>query len=143
MKRDNKKENIDLILDEVDKPIDKALFIVSNVYYCIRYFYRDRKNNSDYKEFQNYLSSFKNKFHQANISTEFTFNLLNKSSSFDDSIDKDSDKNMDNTPQVKKTNEQIYYDLLYKRLINIINKEVCYNKEEYSLFFYLIFLKFS
>ena len=119
MKKYNKKEIIDLMLDEVDKPIDKALFIVSNVYYCIRYFYRDKKNNSDYKEFQNYLSSFKNKFHKTNISTKFTFNLLNKSSSFDDSIDNDSDKNIDNSSQGTKTKEEIYYDLLYKRLINV------------------------
>ena len=80
MKKDNKKENVDLILDEVDKPIDKALFIVSNVYYCIRYFYRDTIINPDRKEFQKYLSSFQNKFQKKTISTKFTFNFLNKSS---------------------------------------------------------------
>ena len=120
MKKGNKKENIDLILDEVDKPIDKALFIVSNVYYCIRYFYRENIINPDRKEFQNYLSSFKNKFQKKTISTKFTFNLLNKSSSFDDSIDNDSDENIDNSSQGRKTKEEIYYDLLYKRLINML-----------------------
>ena len=131
MKCNKKKENVDLMLDEVDKPIDKALFIVSNVYYCIRYFYRENIINPDRKEYQNYLSSFKNKFQKKTISTKFTFNLLNKSSFFDESIDNDSDKNMDNSSQRGKTKEEIYYDLLYKRLINIINEEVYYNKEEY------------
>ena len=73
----------------------------------------------DRKEFQKYLNSFKNKFQKKTISTKFTFNLLNKSSFFDESIDNDSDKNMDNSSQGGKTKEEIYYDLLYKRLINI------------------------
>ena len=132
MKKNKKMENIDLIVDEVVKPIDKALFIVSYVYYCIRYFYRDNNINSTRKEFQKYLSSFKNKFHNTSISTKFTFDLLNKSSSFDNSID-NTDKNIDNLSQGGKTKEEIYYDLLYKRLINIINEEMYYNKEEYKI----------
>ena len=126
MKCNKKKENVDLMLDEVDKPIDKALFIISNVYYCIRYFYHDKYIDSNLVKFQNYLNSFKNKFNKKTISTKFSFNLIDKSSFFDKSLDDISDKNMDNSSK-----EEIYYDLLYKRLINIINEEMHFNQEEY------------
>ena len=126
MKCNKKKENVDLMLDEVDKPIDKALFIISNVYYCIRYFYHDKYIDSNLEKFQNYLNSFKNKFNKKAISTKFSFNLIDKSSFFDKSLDDISDKNMDNSSK-----EEIYYDLLYKRLINIINEEMYFNQEEY------------
>ena len=126
MKCNKKKENVDLMLDEVDKPIDKALFIISNVYYCIRYFYHDKYIDSNLVKFPNYLNSFKNKFNKKAISTKFSFNLLDKSSFFDKSLDDISDKNMDNSSK-----EEIYYDLLYKRLINIINEEMYFNQEEY------------
>ena len=126
MKCNKKKENVDLMLDEVDKPIDKALFIISNVYYCIRYFYHDKYIDSNLEKFQKYLNSFKNKFNKKAISTKFSFNLLDKSSFFDKSLDDISDKNMDNSSK-----EEIYYDLLYKRLINIINEEMYFNQEEY------------
>ena len=126
MKCNKKKENVDLMLDEVDKPIDKALFIISNVYYCIRNFYQDKYIDSNLVKFQNYLNSFKNKFNKKAISTKFSFNLLDKSSFFDKSLDDISDKNMDNSSK-----EEIYYDLLYKRLINIINEEMYFNQEEY------------
>ena len=126
MKCNKKKENVDLMLDEVDKPIDKALFIISNVYYCIRYFYHDKYIDSNLVKFQNYLNSFKNKFNKKAISTKFSFNLIDKSSFFDKSLDDISDKNMDNSSK-----EEIYYDLLYKRLINIINEEMHFNQEEY------------
>ena len=123
MKKYNKKENIDLMLDEVDKPIDKALFIVSNVYYCIRYFYHDKYIDYNLVKFPNYLNSFKNKFNKKAISIKFSFNLIDKSSFFDKSLDDISDKNMDNSSK-----EEIYYDLLYKRLINIINEEIYFNQ---------------
>ena len=126
MKCNKKKENVDLMLDEVDKPIDKALFIISNVYYCIRYFYHDKYIDSNLVKFPNYLNSFKNKFNKKAISTKFSFNLIDKSSFFDKSLDDISDKNMDNSSK-----EEIYYDLLYKRLINIINEEMHFNQEEY------------
>ena len=126
MKCNKKKENVDLMLDEVDKPIDKALFIISNVYYCIRYFYHDKYIDSNLVKFPNYLNSFKNKFNKKAISTKFSFNLIDKSSFFDKSLDDISDKNMDNSSK-----EEIYYDLLYKRLINIINEEMYFNQEEY------------
>ena len=126
MKCNKKKENVDLMLDEVDKPIDKALFIISNVYYCIRYFYHDKYIDSNLEKFQKYLNSFKNKFNKKTISTKFSFNLIDKSSFFDKSLDDISDKNMDNSSK-----EEIYYDLLYKRLINIINEEMYFNQEEY------------
>ena len=126
MKCNKKKENVDLMLDEVDKPIDKALFIISNVYYCIRYFYHDKYIDSNLEKFPNYLNSFKNKFNKKAISTKFSFNLIDKSSFFDKSLDDISDKNMDNSSK-----EEIYYDLLYKRLINIINEEMHFNQEEY------------
>ena len=126
MKCNKKKENVDLMLDEVDKPIDKALFIISNVYYCIRYFYHDKYIDSNLEKFQKYLNSFKNKFNKKAISTKFSFNLIDKSSFFDKSLDDISDKNMDNSSK-----EEIYYDLLYKRLINIINEEMYFNQEEY------------
>ena len=126
MKCNKKKENVDLMLDEVDKPIDKALFIISNVYYCIRYFYHDKYIDSNLVKFRNYLNSFKNKFNKKAISTKFSFNLIDKSSFFDKSLDDISDKNMDNSSK-----EEIYYDLLYKRLINIINEEMYFNQEEY------------
>ena len=126
MKCNKKKENVDLMLDEVDKSIDKALFIISNVYYCIRYFYHDKYIDSNLEKFQKYLNSFKNKFNKKAISTKFSFNLIDKSSFFDKSLDDISDKNMDNSSK-----EEIYYDLLYKRLINIINEEMYFNQEEY------------
>ena len=126
MKCNKKKENVDFMLDEVDKPIDKALFIISNVYYCIRYIYHDKYIDYNLVKFPNYLNSFKNKFNKKAISTKFSFNLKDKSSSFDKSLDDISDKNMDNSSK-----EEIYYDLLYKRLINIINEEMHFNQEEY------------
>ena len=67
MECNKKKENVDLMLDEVDKSIDKALFIISNVYYCIRYFYHDKYIDSNLEKFQKYLNSFKNKFNKKAI----------------------------------------------------------------------------
>ena len=54
-------ENIDIMLDEVDKPIDKAKFIISNVYYYMKAFYSD-KYLSSLNNFEDYVLSFKNKF---------------------------------------------------------------------------------
>ena len=41
-KKMKKMENIDLIIEECDKPIDKAKFIISNVYYYIRSLYMEK-----------------------------------------------------------------------------------------------------
>ena len=116
-------------MDEVEKPIDKALFIISNVYLCIRNFYSDKHIESISQQFPEYLELFKKKCCKKTITNNFTFNLLDKFS---------SDKPSDSIPQINtndnskevKANE-IYYDLLYKRLINIINEENDYNQEEY------------
>ena len=107
MEEFNEKENIDLILNEVDKPIDKALFIISNVYYCIRNFYQDKYIDKNNIKFPNYLNSFKNKFHKKTISNTFAFNLLNKSID-DNSINNIFDKNMDNASKGGRTKEEIY-----------------------------------
>ena len=122
-------ENVDLIMDEVEKPIDKALFIISNVYLCIRNFYSDKHIESISQQFPEYLELFKKKCCKKTITNNFTFNLLDKFSS-----DKPSDSILeintnDNSKEVKAN--EIYYDLLYKRLINIINEENDYNQEEY------------
>ena len=114
-------------MDEVEKPIDKALFIISNVYLCIRNFYSDKHIESISQQFPEYLELFKKKCCKKTITNNFTFNLLDKFS---------SDKPSDSIPQINtndnskevKANE-IYYDLLYKRLI--INEENDYNQEEY------------
>ena len=52
-------ENIDLIMDEPKNPIDKAKFIISNVYYYIRTFYNGIFVDSLSNDFQEYLNSFK------------------------------------------------------------------------------------
>ena len=131
MKNNNLKENIELILDEADKPIDKAKFIISNIYYCIRNFYHDKYIESTFEEYQNYLTSFQNKFHKKAITNTFSFNLLNKSSSVDNSIDNISNINNVDTSNEEKTKEEIYYDLLYNKLINIIDEEKYYNQEDF------------
>ena len=115
-----KRENIDLIMDEPIKSIDKAKFIISHVYFFIRKFYDSKLIKKDFKDYKEYLSSFKNKFEPQIISNKFSFDLLNKSYNFksqeSDSVD----------------NEEIFYDLLYKKLINIIN-ETNYSCEEKHL----------
>ena len=60
------------------------------------------------------MDSFKNKLDKKNITNKFSFNLLNKFI---------YDNNFENISDVKKTNEDIFYDLLYKKLINIIHEE--------------------
>ena len=106
-------ENIDLMLDEVDKPIDKAKFIISNVYYYMKAFYSDKYLISS-NNFKRYLESFKNKFHEKDISNEFSFDLFNKYK---------ENKNINNKEKI--TNEEAYYDLLYKQLINILIEIDC------------------
>ena len=69
--------NIDLMIDEVEKPIDKAKFIISNVYYYLRTFYTDKYLDT-LNEFENYLNLFKSKFKYHEISNKFSFDLFNK-----------------------------------------------------------------
>ena len=106
-------ENIDIMLDEVDKPIDKAKFIISNVYYYMKAFYSD-KYLSSLNNFEDYVLSFKNKFKKKVISNEFSFDLFNKYKENEDINNKE-----------KITNEEAYYDLLYKQLINILIEIDC------------------
>ena len=124
MEKDQILENIELIMDEPKNPIDKAKFIISNVYYYIRTFYYVKFVDTLSNDFQEYLKSFKDKFAKINIHNKFSFDLLNKS--YNDESQK-CDSNTDNDI----TNE-IYYDLLYKRLINIIIEQK-YDKEEKNL----------
>ena len=72
------KKNVDLMIYEVDKPIDKAKFIITNVYYYLKNFYYDKYINSNTNDLKEYLNNFKNKFEKQNISNSFSFNLLNK-----------------------------------------------------------------
>ena len=117
-----KKEYVDLMIDEVDKPIDKAKFIISNVYYYVRYFYSDKFINSYSNTFHEYLNEFKSKIKKKTISNKFSFDLLNKS--FDDKSASDiSNLDIDNISEIKDTKDKIYYDLLYKKLINIIHEQ--------------------
>jgi len=122
MEKDQILENIELIMDEPKNPIDKAKFIISNVYYYIRTFYYVKFVDTLSNDFQEYLKSFKDKFAKINIHNKFSFDLLNKS--YNDESQK-CDSNTDNDI----TNE-IYYDLLYKRLINIIIEQKYDNKEK-------------
>ena len=117
MKNNKYLNNVDLMIDEVKEPIDKAKFIISNVYYYLRAFYSDIYSLTK-KEFEYYLNSFKNKFKPKEISNSFSFNLFNKYNNNDYKL---YISNPDNS-QEKRTNEEIYYDLLYKQLINILIK---------------------
>ena len=110
-------ENIDLMLDEVCKPIDKAKFIISNVYHYIKAFYNDKYLMST-NNFKEYLDTFKKKFKKKTISNEFSFDLFNKYKENGNSNNKE-----------KIANEETYYDLLYKQLINILI-EVNYDKQK-------------
>ena len=113
MKENKFIENIDSMLDEADKPIDKAKFIISNVYHYIKAFYSD-KYLSSLNNFEDYVLSFKNKFKKKVISSEFSFDLFNKYKENEDINNKE-----------KITNEEAYYDLLYKQLINILIEIDC------------------
>lgn len=95
---------------EVDKSIDKAKFIISNVYYYLKNFYYDKYINSNTNDLKEYLNNFKNKFEKQNVSNSFSFNLLNKYI-------------YDKKFEEQKINDNTYYDLLYKMLINIILEE--------------------
>jgi len=104
------KKNVDLMIYEVDKSIDKAKFIISNVYYYLKNFYYDKYINSNTNDLKEYLNNFKNKFEKQNVSNSFSFNLLNKYI-------------YDKKFEEQKINDNTYYDLLYKMLINIILEE--------------------
>ena len=105
---------VEVMMDEADKVIDKAKFIVSNVYHFLRAFYSDKHLHTTL--FQNYLNSFKSKFKHEEISYEFSFNIMNKSPKL-------------NEPLNKKSNEEIFYDILYKQLINAILEQNNFSEE--------------
>ena len=104
-------ENIDLKLYEAYKPIDKAKFIISNIYYYIRGYYKEKLLKSS-NDFHDYLNNCKSKFKQQQISNSFSFEFFNKS--YNDN------PNTNNNSKEKDLNAEIYYDLLYKKLINIL-----------------------
>ena len=57
----NKEElNVEVMMDEVDKTINKTKFIVYNIYHFLRTFYSDKHLKTNL--FRNHLNSFKNKF---------------------------------------------------------------------------------
>ena len=112
---------VELMTDEVYKPIDKAKFIISNVYYYIRYFYKDKLINPSTDYFPKYLQEFKSKIQKKTILNKFSFNLLNKSCE-NKSTTNISNIDIDNNSEKKKTNDENYYDLLYNQLINIIHE---------------------
>ena len=125
MKGNKNVENIDLILYEVHKPIDKVKFIISNIYYYIRGYYNERFLKSS-NDFHKYLNKFKTIFKKKQISNSFSFELFNKSYN--------NNSNTNNNPKEKSTNEEIYYDSLYKRLINIlIEQNISINDKEKTL----------
>ena len=121
------RENIDLMMDEPIKLIDKAKFIISHVFYFIRKFYDSKLINVDPKDFTEYLKSFKNKFKPQIISNKFSFDFLNKS--YNDKFQESDSVDINNNSISKISNEENFYDLLYKKLINIIN-ETDYSSEE-------------
>ena len=112
---------VELMTDEVYKPIDKAKFIISNVYYYIRYFYKDKLINPSTDYFPKYLQEFKSKIQKKTILNKFSFDLLNKSCD-NKSTTNISNIDIDNNSEIKKTNDENYYDLLYNQLINIIHE---------------------
>ena len=123
------RENIDLIMDEPIHLIDKVKFIISHVYYFIRYFYDTNFISLISTSFQDYLISFRNKFKPQTISNKFSFELMNKSYN----IESQENDSFDNSiSKINSKNEEIYYDILYKKLINIIN-ETNFSKEEKHL----------
>ena len=95
----------EVMMDEVDKAINKTKFIVSNVYYFLKAFYIDKHLHTTL--FQNHLNPFKSKFKHKEITYEFSFDLMNKFPKL-------------NEPLNKKSNKEIYYGILYKQLINAI-----------------------
>ena len=118
---EEEKEYVDLMIDEVDKPIDKAKFIISNVNYYVRYFYIDKFIIFYSNFFPKYLYEFKSKIKKKNISNKFSFDLLNKS--FDDKSSLDiSNLNIDNINEIKETKDKIYYDLISFMNNNILKK---------------------
>ena len=109
-----KGENIDLIMDEPIKPIDKAKFIISHVYFFIRKFYDSILITEDPKDYIDHLNSFKNKFKPKIISNKFSFDFLNKS--YNDKSQESDSVDINNNSTSKISNEEKFYDLLYKKL---------------------------
>ena len=113
-------ENIDLIMDKPETLLDKAKFIISHVYYYIRTYYEGKLIDTLSSNFQEYLDTFKNKFEKININNNFSFDFLNKPY-IDTHLENIFEKNND-------IPNDVYYDLLYKGLINIIIEQ---NKNKY------------
>ena len=126
------RENIDLIMDEPIQLIDKAKFIISHVYYFIRNFYDSNFISLDSSSFKDYLTSFRNKFKPQMLSNKFSFELMNKSYNIESQENDSFDINNNSISKINSTNEEIYYDILYKKLINIIN-ETNFSKDEKHL----------
>ena len=126
------RENIDLIMDEPIQLIDKAKFIISHVYYFIRNFYDSNFISLDSSSFKDYLTSFQNKFKPQTISNKFSFELMNKSYNVESQENDSFDINNNSISKINSTNETIFYDILYKKLINIIN-ETNFSKDEKHL----------
>ena len=126
------RENIDLIMDEPIQLIDKAKFIISHVYYFIRNFYDSNFISLDSSSFKDYLTSFQNKFKPQTISNKFSFELMNKSYNVESQENDSFDINKNSISKINSTNETIFYDILYKKLINIIN-ETNFSKDEKHL----------
>ena len=126
------RENIDLIMDEPIQLIDKAKFIISHVYYFIRNFYDSNFISLDSSSFKDYLTSFQNKFKPQTISNKFSFELMNKSYNVESKENDSFDINNNSISKINSTNETIFYDILYKKLINIIN-ETNFSKDEKHL----------
>ena len=126
------RENIDLIMDEPIQLIDKAKFIISHVYYFIRNFYDSNFISLDSSSFKDYLTSFQNKFKPQTISNKFSFELMNKSYNVEPQENDLFDTNNNSISKINSINEEIFYDILYKKLINIIN-ETNFSKDEKHL----------
>ena len=118
--------NIDLIWTEQKEPINMAKFIVSHTYYYLQNFYQIKLFGLSSNNFEKYLDTFKKNFKKKDISTKFYFDLLNKSYEEKTPID-----NNNNDISIKEcgTNEKMFYEIQYKKFINIINNHK-YSKDE-------------
>jgi len=117
--------NIDLIWTEQKEPIDMAKFIVSHTYYYLQNFYQIKLLGLSSNNFEKYLNTFKSNFKKKDISPKYSFDLLNKSYEEKTSLD----NNNNNSIKEYGTNEKMFYEIQYKKFINIINNQK-YSKED-------------
>ena len=138
MKQSGFKENIILIWDKPKKTLEMAKFIICHVYYFFRYFYQDELLEFTTTDFQDYLNLFKKTFEKEEINNTFSFDLLNKFYK-DSQQNKESQTNIINNNNGKEDelNEETFYILLYKQLINIIIEQD-FSPEEKDKIKYLI-----